>query len=589
MLLEQIKSPEDLKKINKNELSVLAEEIRNVLIKKISRCGGHLASNLGIVELTVALHYVFDSPKDKIIFDVSHQTYVHKMLTGRVAAFLYEEHYDDVSGYSNPEESEHDFFNIGHTSTSVSLACGLAKARDIIGTKEDVVAVIGDAALDGGEAFEGLNFAGELGSGLIVVVNDNDMSIPENHGTLCSHLSQLRGCNGKVENNYFESLGFEYYFVKDGHDIASIVEVFRKVKNTSRPVLVHCCTQKGKGYHFAEIDREKWHWAHQFDIATGRFISNVPAENYGAIAGDYLIKKMEDDPRVVVVAASTPLCIGFNAERRKLAGKQYVDVGIAEQHAVSMTAGIAKGGGKPVFATNCTFYQRAYDQIEQEMCITKCPATMIVTHAGVFGHTNNTHVGLYDIALLSNINNLIYLAPTNREEYVAMLDWSIAQENNPVAIRVPWNGVHHTNRQVSKSYCKTKYNIVMQGEQVAIVALGSFFQLGEEVVSLLNEKIGIEATLINPRFITGYDKALLDALKDKHKLTVTLEDGILVGGFGSKIAQYYSTSNMRVMNCGFSMDIPNSYKPEELLEKNRLTSNQIVEDIITVMRDIGEN
>lgn len=588
MLIEQINSPADLKTIHEEELPKLAKEIREILIKKTSQCGGHLASNLGIVELTISLHYVFDSPKDKIIFDVSHQTYVHKMLTGRKDAFLHSEHFNDISGYSNPQESEYDLFNIGHTSTSISLACGMAKARDMLGGSENVIAVIGDASLDGGEAFEGLNYAGEQQSGLIVVVNDNDMSIPENHGALCEALTRLRESNGKSENNYFSALGFEYRFVRDGHDISSLITALRKVKGTKKPIIVHCCTQKGKGYAFAEQDREKWHWAHSFDVATGEFTSTVPKENYGAIAGEYLLDKMKTDPSVTVIAASTPLCIGFNATRRKQAGKQFVDVGIAEQHAVSMAAGIAKRGGKPVFATNSTFYQRAYDQIEQELCITGCPVTMIVTHASVYGHTNDTHAGLYDIALFSNINNLIYLAPTNKEEYLAMLEWSIEQQDHPVAIRVPWNGVHHTEHCAQGDYSETRYEIVRSGNEVAVLALGSFFQLGERVIDELAGQ-GIYATLINPRFITGLDYEMLESLRDAHRLVVTLEDGILTGGFGSKIAQYFGSSNIRVLNCGFPMKIPNRYVAEEWMEESRLTSGQIVEDILAVLKDIEEN
>ena len=579
MIIDRINEPKDLKNLNQRELNVLAGEIRNAIINKLSVKGGHLASNLGVIELTVALHYVFNSPTDKIIFDVSHQCYTHKILTGRKNAFLVEEMYDEISGYSNPDESRHDFFNIGHTSTSISLACGMAKARDINHTNEDIIAVIGDASRDGGEAFEALNYASELNSGLIVVVNDNDMSIPENHGGLCKLLTELRQSGGNVKDNYFKALGFEYIFVKDGHNISDLTDAFLKVKGTKKPVVIHCCTQKGKGYIFAENNREKWHWAHPFNISTGEFKSYVPKENYGAIACEFLLEKIKKDSKVVVVAASTPLCIGFNAEKRKQAGQQFVDVGIAEQHAVSMTAGIAKNGGKPVFATNSTFFQRAYDQIEQELCISKCPATLIVTHAGVNGHANDTHAGLYDITLLANINNLVYLAPANKQEYLSMLEWSIEQMNVPVAIRVPWNGVYHTDDVVKADFSEVKYKISKKGSKVAIIALGSFYQLGEEVSKLLEEKLNIIPTLINPRFISGLDKELLDKLKEEHELVVTLEDGILSGGFGAKISQYYSLERMKVLNCGFSLDIPCRYEPKDLLLKNRLTPEQIVEDI----------
>lgn len=584
MVIEKINTPNDLKHLSVDELKILSGEIREALITKMSYTGGHMASNLGVVEITVALHTVFDSPKDKIIFDVSHQSYVHKILTGRKEAFLDKDHYDDVSGYTNPDESNHDFFNIGHTSTSISLACGMAKARDLKGENENIIAVIGDASLDGGEAFEALNYAKELKSGLIVVINDNNMSIPENYGGLHDMLNMLRENDGVVDNNFFKSLGFDYHFLKDGHDIQSLIDAFERIKDIEHPVVVHCCTQKGKGYVFAEQEKEKWHWAKPFNISTGEYIGGVPSENYGAIVANHLLKKMEQDKDVVVVAASTPLCIGFNAKNRELAGKQFVDVGIAEQNAVTMAAAMAKRGAKPVFATNSTFYQRAYDQIEQEMCISKCPATMIVSHASVWGHTNDTHVGLYDIVLLANIPNLIYLAPTNCEEYLAMLDWSIDQNQFPVAIRIPWTKVYHTDKHVQTDYSSTKYEITVSGEKVAIMALGSFYQMGEEVVEILKGR-GIDATLINPRYITGLDKECLEGLKEKHQLVVTLEDAILNGGFGAKIAQYYSLSPIQVMNKGFDMDnIPTRFKSSELLEANRLLPNQIVEDIESLLK-----
>lgn len=584
MIIERINEPSDIKELTIDELDTLALEIRTALINKMSKLGGHMASNLGIVEITIALHKVYNSPIDKIIFDVSHQSYVHKILTGRKDAFIYPDHYNDVSGYSNPDESEHDFFKIGHTSTSISLACGMAKARDLKDEHENIIAVIGDASLDGGQAFEALNYAKELHGGLIVVVNDNNMSIPENYGGLHDLLNKLKENNGRSEDNFFKSLGFEYKLVKDGHNLTELINTFESIKDTTHPVVVHCCTQKGKGYKFAEIEQEKWHWARPFNVETGEYIGGVPKENYGAIVAEHLLNKMQLDKNIVVVAASTPLCIGFNADRRKRAGKQYLDVGIAEQNAISMTAAMAKRGTKPVFATNSTFYQRAYDQIEQEMCITKCPATMILSHASVWGHTNDTHVGLYDIALFGNVPNLVYLAPTNCEEYLSMLDWSIDQQETPVAIRIPWTKVYHTDKVVRTDYSETKYELTIAGSRVAIIALGSFYQMGETVIDFLKDN-GIEATLINPMFISGIDYETLDKLKENHELVVTLEDGIINGGFGAKIAQYYSLFPMKVMNKGFSMNIPSQYNPDDLMRKNRLLPEQIVEDIIDV---IGE-
>ncbi len=579
--LDKISSPEDLKRVDREAIPFVAQEIREVLVDKTSKFGGHLASNLGVVEITLAMHYVFNSPVDKIIFDVSHQCYAHKMLTGRLKNFTDAALVHDITGYTNPLESEHDAFNIGHTSTSISLAVGLAKARDLNGRKENIIAVIGDSALDGGEAFEAINYAAELGTNLIIVVNDNDMSIPENHGTLSRKLTELRENNGQVANNYFDALGLQYIFVKDGHDIGALIDTFECVKDIDHPVVVHCCTVKGKGYNFAEQNPEKWHWAHPYNVETGEFLKKtaVPTENYGSIVGQYLTEKIRKDKNVVAMTASVPAYIGFNAERRKQAGKQYIDVGIAEQNAVTMAAAIAKGGGKPVLVTGSSFYQRAYDQIEQEMCINRCPATMLVAFSGVNAHDDTAHAGLFDIALLGNIPGLVYLAPTNKQEYLAMLEWSIEQDERPVAIRIPWNGVHHTERDVPSEYTETEYDVVQRGSSVAIVALGSFYQIGEETARLLEKGTGLKPTLINPRFITGIDEEVLEELKADHKLVVTLEDGIISGGFGARIAQFYGPTSMKTMCCGFSMDIPTMFTVKGMLEKNGLTPEKLVERI----------
>lgn len=581
MYIKKIDAPSDIKKLTVGELPDLAEEIRELIIEKGSVCGGHLGSNLGVIELTIALHYVFDSPFDKFVFDVSHQTYCHKILTGRKDAFIAKDKYRSVTGFSNPRENAHDLFAIGHTSTSVSLACGLAKARDLKGGTENVIAVIGDASLDGGEAFEALNYAAELDSNLIVVINDNEMSIPENHGTLGRHLAELKSSGGKYGHNFFRALGFAYNLVEDGNDIPALVKKLSAVKDAKHPVVVHVCTQKGKGYRFAENDKEKWHWASPFDRETGEYLTSVPKENYGSIVAEHLLQKIDSDPDIIVMAASTPVCIGFDKEKRALAGKQYMDVGIAEQNAVTMAAAIAKRGCKPVFATNATFLQRAYDQIQQEMCLNLAPATIIVTHASVYGHHNDTHIGILDIPLLGNIPNLTYLAPTNKEEYLAMLDWSIDQKDNPVAIRVPWTGVTHTSADVQKEYGKVSYQVVNKGERVCIIALGGFFELGRKAALLLKEKTGIEATLINPRFITGIDSETLAWAENGHEIMVTLEDGILSGGFGSKIAQYYADKKMDVYNFGFSMNIPRTYDPVTLMRENLLSDVQIVDKILS--------
>ena len=447
MYIEKLNSPQDLKNLSLSECDVLAQEIRDALITKASLMGGHLASNLGVVELTIALHYVFCSPLDKFIFDVSHQCYTHKIITGRGAAFCNKEDYKKVSGYSNPEESEHDVFKMGHTATSISLATGLAIARDLQGNKERIVAIIGDGSLSGGEALEGLDYAGsELKGNLIIVINDNNMSIADNHGGIYRNLQELRESRGAANNNLFTALGYTYYFVEDGHDIERLVSVFNEVKNIKRPAVIHVCTTKGKGYSFAENSQESFHWVRPFEIETGKEKNPFNGERYDRIVRDFLIEKMKNDKSVVTMIAAVPDALSFNEEKRKLVGKQFIDVGIAEEHAIALAGGIARGGGKPVFATFSTFYQRTYDQVSQELCINKCPATLLVMNASVYASNDVTHIGIFDIPLMSNIPNLVYLAPTNKEEYLSMLDWSIEQTEYPVAIRAPRNGIFHAKR-----------------------------------------------------------------------------------------------------------------------------------------------
>lgn len=580
MYIEKINSPADVKKLYAEELNILAAEIRNGLMNRLSKKGGHFGPNFGFVEATIALHYVFDSPKDKFVFDVSHQSYSHKMLTGRQDAFFCDEHFDDISGYTNPEESEHDFFNVGHTSTSVSLACGLAKGRDLKGGKENIIAVIGDGSLSGGEALEGIDFASELESNLIIVVNDNDMSIAENHGGLYKNLKALRESNGKCECNLFKAMGLDYLYVADGNDIGQLIEAFEKVKNIDHPIVVHINTLKGKGYTHAETNKEDWHWHMPFDIETGESRFTANDEDYGNMTCDYLLKKMKADKRVVAVVAAVPVCIGFTEDKRKEAGKQYVDVGIAEEHAVAMVSGIAKNGGKPVFATHSSFFQRTYDQISQDLCVNGNPATLLVNTASVYGMNDVTHLGIYDIPMMSNIPNLVYLAPTNCEEYFAMLDWSIEQDKYPVAVRIPCNGVIHSDVPVDTDYSDiNRYRITQLGEKIAVIALGDFYQIGEKLAALITEKTGTAPTLINPRYITGIDEELLEELKKNHTKVITLEDGILNGGFGEKIARFYGPSDVRVYNYGLKKKFLDRYSIDEVLRENHLTPEQIFYDI----------
>lgn len=579
-ILDKIESPKDLKPLSISEMKELAEEIRSALLKKLSIHGGHFGPNFGMVEAIIAMHYIFESPKDKLVFDVSHQSYPHKILTGRKDAFLYEDHYDDVTGYTNPEESEHDWFNVGHTSTSISLASGLAKARDLKGENYNVIAIIGDGSLSGGEALEGLDFAGEQKSNFIIVVNDNDMSIAENHGGLYKNLKELRASNGTCVCNLFKAMGLDYVYVNDGNNLESLIDTFKKVKDIDHPIVVHINTEKGKGYKFAEDNKENWHWTMPFDIETGKPTVSFDGEDYGDLTAKFLLNKMKKDEKVVAIVAAVPTNIGFTKERRLEAGKQFVDVGIAEEHGIAMASGIAKNGGKPVFATHSSFMQRTYDQLSQDLCINNSPATILVNTASVYGMNDVTHLGLYDIPMISNIPNMVYLAPTSKEEYFAMLDWSIEQTEHPVAIRIPCNGVISDGRAPDTDYSDiNKFKVEQKGEKIAILALGDFYQLGEELAKEIKEKLNITPTLINPRYITGLDEELLNELKQNHNQVITLEDGILEGGFGEKIASFYGNTDMKVKNYGIKKAFYDKYNVKELLKANKLTPQQILAEI----------
>jgi 1-deoxy-D-xylulose-5-phosphate synthase len=579
MYIEKINGPEDVKKLNIEEMTALAEEMRHALLKRASIHGGHFGPNFGMVEAIIALHYVFESPKDKMVFDVSHQTYPHKMLTGRKDAYLYEEHYDDVTGYSCPQESEHDHFTIGHTSTSVSLACGLAKARDLRGESANVIAIIGDGSLSGGEALEGMDFAAELDSNMIIVVNDNDMSIAENHGGLYSNLKLLRETNGQAECNLFKAMGLDYVYVDHGNDLRELIGAFKQVKDSKKPVVVHINTLKGKGYKPAEEHKEEWHWHLPFDIETGK--SHFPeVEDYSSVTCEYLIEKMKQDPTVVTITSGTPTILGFTQEKRKQAGRQFVDVGIAEETAVALASGIAKGGGKPVYGVYSSFIQRTYDQISQDLCIDGNPATIVVYTGSVFGMTDVTHLGLQDIPMLSNIPGLVYLAPTTKEEYLSMLDWSVEQKEMPVAIKLPGGDMISDGREVKKDWSQLNtYEVTEKGSKIALIGLGTFYSLALQTAEML-EKKGIHATVINPYYITGLDKGLLEKLKADHDTVVTLEDGILNGGFGEKIARFYGSSDMKVYNYGLKKEFLDRYDVNEVLKENHLTAEQIVNDVL---------
>ncbi|WP_047384331.1 1-deoxy-D-xylulose-5-phosphate synthase [Cetobacterium sp. ZWU0022] len=582
MILGKINSPKDLKNLTIKDLEQLCTEVRIALLNKLSTVGGHIGPNLGMVEMTVAMHKVFNSPIDKIVYDVSHQSYAHKMLTGRKHAFLNSNEYFSVSGYTNPDESEHDFFKVGHTSTSVSLACGLAKGRDLVGTKENIIAVIGDGSLSGGEAYEGLNNAAETGTNMIIVVNDNEMSIAENYGGLYNNLKLLRETKGKAECNFFKAMGLDYIYVEDGHSLESLISAFEKVKDTDKPIVVHVKTIKGKGYELAEKNKENWHYGMPFELETGERNFQF-GDNYSELTGAYLLNKMKEDEKVAVITAGTPSVVAFNEDRRKEAGKQFIDVGIAEEHAVALASGMAKNGAKPIFAVYSTFIQRCYDQLSQDLCINNNPAVILVFGGGLTGFSDVTHLGYFDTQVVGNIPNMVYLAPTSKEEYFAMLDWAIDQNEHPVSIKVPSLGVIQTEMPLKNNfYDINRYIVTESGKDIAILALGDFYQLGEDVKADLKEKHGIDATLINPRFITGVDEQLLETLKENHKLVITLENSVLNGGFGEKITRYYGASDMKVINFGGKNEFTDRLTSEEIYENNHLNREQILEDIVQV-------
>lgn len=587
MYIEKIKSPADLKKLDIEALKIVADETRQAVLNRVSKHGGHVGPNLGFVEATVALHYVFDAPKDKLVFDVSHQSYPHKILTGRAAGFLGDlDDMNAISGYSSPAESPiYDNFEVGHTSTSISLATGLQKARDIKGTDENIIAVIGDGSLSGGEAFEGLDEASELGTGIIIVVNDNEMSIAENHGGIYKNLRALRQSNGQCEHNWFKAWGFEYHYLEEGNDIARLIQVFKKVKGTQRPTVVHIHTEKGHGFAPAVEDKETWHWSMPFNITDGSLLNPPTGESYDRLFSDWMLREMKRDKTLIAVTAGTPTAAGFTPAKRREAGAQHIDMGIAEEQAAAMISGMAKGGLHPVWTVYSTFIQRTYDQIAQDLCINSNPAVINVVGGGTVSMNDITHICLFDIPMLCSIPNLIYLAPTTCEEYFAMLRWAIDQDRKPIAIRVPSNGVNHTAEPVDTEYSYTpQYKVARQGSQVAIIAAGSFYQKGENVADILAAK-GINATLINPRYLNAVDAETLDSLKAEHRLIVTLEDGCKDGGFGERIASYYGTSDMKVLVSGVKKDLYDRYNLRQLLDDNRLLDEQIVDDILATIAD----
>lgn len=588
MYLEKVNGPEDIKKLNLDELNELAKETRGALINKISNVGGHSGPNLGMVEMTVALHYVFNSPVDKIVFDVSHQCYPHKILTGRKDAYLYEEHFKDVTGYTNPKESEHDLFKIGHTSTSISLALGLAKARDLKNEKENVIAIIGDGSLSGGEALEALDYAGEYDKNLIIIVNDNDQSIAENHGGIYKTLRNLRETNGKCENNLFESFNLEYHYLDDGHDIKKLIELFESVKDIDHPVVLHIHTIKGKGLKYAEENREAWHAGGPFNVEDGS--PKFAVQKGDTTVFDSLKNLLDTNKEAVVVNAGTPMGLGFVKGVREEYEKrgQFVDVGIAEENGVAMCSGIARNGGTAVFGTFAPFFQRTYDQMSHDLCLNDNPATMLVLNPGVYGMNSDTHIALCDIAMFAHIPNFIYLAPSTRSEYNKMFSFAVTQKEHPVGIRVPSFFIESEKKDNTDYSIYNKNEVEVEGKEVAIFAVGQMMKMAMDVAKKLKEENNINITVINPKFLTGLDTELLEKLKESHSLVITLEDGELMGGYGQNIASYYGTDKMLVKNYGISKKFHTDFNADELLDENGMSVTKLSNEIINYVNKIGD-
>lgn len=578
LVLNRVNSPDDVKKLSVQEMNKLADEMREYIMTKVNTTGGHFGPNLGMIEATIALHYVFSSPKDKFVFDVSHQCYPHKMLTGRKEGFTNPEKYHTYTGYTAPEESEHDLFKVGHTSTSVSLAVGVAKARDLKGENGNVIAIIGDGSLSGGEAYEGLNNASDLGTNIIIVVNDNEMSIAENRGGYYRNLEELRRTNGKAECNLFKAMGFDYLYVEEGNNVEALISAFSKVKDATSPVVVHIHTEKGHGCEMALKNKENFHWILPGTLDKKDDEPRYSGESYFSITTDYILEKAKKDPSVFTISPATPGAYGYTEDFRNKLGKQYVDVGIAEEHAVAYASAAASQGAKPILHVLSSFVQRTYDQLSQDLCLNNSPATILVSWGAISG-ADATHLQVFDIPMMSNIPNLVYLAPTNKEEYLAMLDWSVEQTSFPVAIRVPYGDVVSTGVEDKTDYSKlNKFKMIESGSDVAIIAVGNFFVLGQKVKALLND-FGINATLINPCFITGLDEEMLEGLKSNHKLVITLEDGVVDGGFGEKVSRFYGNSDMKVLNFGAKKEFTDRVTLDELYERYHLKENLIVEDI----------
>ena len=634
-ILSSIHTPADVHALSAQQLRDLCFEIRTTLLDYGRKHGGHIGSNLGVVELTVALHRVFNSPRDRFIFDVSHQSYVHKMLTGRAEAYLDESRFGEVTGFTNPLESEHDSFVLGHTGTSISLACGLAKTRDMQrgaageSTIGNVIAIIGDGSLSSAIAFEGLNNAAEQGGNLIIIVNDNEMSIAEDFGGMYGQLAKLRTSNGMAELNLFKAFGLDYRYVEQGNDVDALVEVLNEVKDIDHPIVVHIHTTKGLGFNDeTEADNgsdgcnqtnpqphagqcEANHWQDP-EASLGKPLD--ARKYYGEMAMASLERRFSNEPGLVVISPATPGSNGITRDFRERAGAHYVDTGITEEHAAAFAAGIAKAGGRPVLATSATFFQRTFDQLQQELALNHVPATLLIFGAGISG-ADNTHSGTFDMTMFANVPDVTCLAPASGEQMLDMLAWATGpSDHGVVAIRMPGEQILSLERAADMAFdplqraeehdpavniageCPfSRYQIVQPGKDVAILGLGNTMPLAAEVTSALAEDdethAAITATLVDALQYSTMDAELLTMLADGHRLVVTLEDGQLEGGWGEKVTAFYANSNnakashVRVLNFGASKEFTDRVPLDELNERYGLTAATIVSRIHGILNE----
>ncbi|MEY8443286.1 1-deoxy-D-xylulose-5-phosphate synthase [Lactococcus ileimucosae] len=578
-ILDKVKIPADIKNLSRSELTELAADIRKAVLNKVSKIGGHTGPNLGVVELTIALHKVFHSPVDKFVWDVSHQTYPHKILTGRKHGFE-DGHFHEITGYTSQEESEHDFFTVGHTSTSVANALGLAKARDLTDGQGSIIAVLGDGSLSGGLALEAISNAGAYEHNFILILNDNQMSIAENHGGIYKGLAELRETNGQSPNNMFKAFGLDYKYLAEGNNLDALIALFEEVKDITHPIVLHINTEKGHGYQPAIDMKEAFHWRSPFNLEDGTLKNSRETKNYTRIILDYMEEKVSEGMPLVAVNGGIPM-INNLKEFAEKHPENYVDAGIAEQYVTTFGGAVAAGGARAMIFHSSTFMQRAYDQFLHDLAINKEPAVVIVKSASISG-SDKTHQGSFAIGMLSNIPDLVYLAPTSEEELIAMLDWSLTQKESPVILQIPEHGVESRPSSLI-DFSKAQYDIVRKGTEVAILALGGLFSHGQKVRDAL-EKLDIKATLINPLFVADLDKEILEKLTADHRVFVTIEDGVVDGGFGQKVAGYLGKFGVKTLNYGAAKEFNDSVAMKELYDRYHLTPELMVADILEALK-----